>query len=271
MSVVSALRQDVLNVEHMFEKLYDMLLVHTNWHIQSGTPHLLDAVILQYNQALPYDKNGVLFLPTSGASIYKIDSLQATIIATLLKTAIAKTKKPIEFYLAAIQQESCFSPKAFNPNHQHDPTTWQNRTPEENFEMTDWGLCQFSGSQLPSFFPALKAPFSSADLASMQTFVENPAWVINRMVDKYETLYILGESLAPVFHDIIEIQVEKSSKKLNSLDETAMFIAWLAYNAGATGAQKQLQAALNSGTTLGAHPFHCLTWYRQFQELNITC
>jgi hypothetical protein len=269
MSIFPALKQDISNIEHLFESLINMMYVRERWYKSQDQTHTLVNVILRYNEALPYDNTGKLFLPTSGAYIYKIQEGTARIIASVLMNEVKTTGLPIEFFLAAIQQESCFSPLAFNPNHQHDPTTWQTRTPDNDFRMTDWGAAQFSGMQVPSLLSIRDIILNPADIATLKTHVFDPVWSIEKMARKYKSLVDSVAPLTSTYVDVIESQINASHRSL-STDEVVYFIAWLAYNAGLTGAEKQLKAAHATNSPIGAHPFHCLTWYNQFKGLNIT-
>jgi len=190
---------------------------------------------------------------TINAQIFKNDTATSQKVADLITSEATRVGLPILYLAACIMQESRFSPTTFNHN-----LCAENLTP--NFAKTDWGLCQMSGTYLPS-----KPGMAGLTDDQMAAKACTPEWAVPQMADIMAENIVLANKYLLADHTLSTM-----TKTLNNTTLTdAQFLATLAYNRGwgsddpneQAGARYYVKHSIND---MIKHPYRVGTWFAKF-------
>jgi hypothetical protein len=179
------------------------------------------------------------------ACIPSIDEATMQLVADLITTNATSNGLSVPYLAACIKQESAFSPGTYNHN-------LNKSNPVVAFSHTDFGLCQFSGTYLPS-----KPGMEGLTAAEMTAKAFDPNWAVPEMA-----AVMKGNMAAAELALTTDSVLAANTKILNTT--TLSDVEWNAtlwYN---TGIQGGTLAVKTMNTVKLAHPGHVGTWYALF-------
>jgi hypothetical protein len=201
--------------------------------------------------------------PLIDAQIHKVSSEVAAQVAALIVRE-CDASLPIAYLAACIFQESQFDTQCFN----HNLTEWKGLV---NFDGTDWGIAQNSGHVARSF-----PGFGSLTEAAMETKLCDPGFAIPQMAAtmkanlawaRQELSFNASISSNPSGLLVRSIGNLPASLRYDwttkTIDQTAYWMATLAYNRGRTGCLEMI----NKQRPPVSHGHSVQTWMLEFAPI----
>lgn len=195
-------------------------------------------------------------VPAKGVRIVRPSVEQQKIIAALLEAGATEHHVPVEFFAAAMCQESRFAVECQNGNY-------LGANPQKTNDGTDWGMGQINGANLAS-----QPGMQGLTWPDMIAKVMSAEWAVPRFCSMYADLLTWADSIID-HRDTSEVWATERMK-IYAAPAGSITVPWtnrywlaaLAYNRGQRGALAEVAA-----NDCAAHPGHVAAFCNDFSDV----